>query len=175
MSIPDTVLDYPVMHTPDDPEKYIHLSFDGEYASGGTLFMDFRCTLDCGNYVIYGHNMKNGSMFKPLFKYEKQSYWEENPVIYFDTLYEQGEYEIMSVFRSRVFNTDETGVFRYYNYTDLTDPAVFDEFVSEALKASSYDTGVEASYGDSFITLITCAYHTDRGRLVVIARKSASE
>ena len=58
--IEDTVLDYPVMHTPDDPEKYLRLSFEGETSTAGTPFMDAKCGIDSDNYIIYGHNMKNG-------------------------------------------------------------------------------------------------------------------
>lgn len=59
--IENTVLDYPVMHTPDDPEKYLRLSFEGETSTAGTPFMDAKCEIDSDNYIIYGHNMKNGT------------------------------------------------------------------------------------------------------------------
>lgn len=59
--IENTVLDYPVMHTPDDPEKYLRLSFEGEISTAGTPFMDAKCEIDSDNYIIYGHNMKNGT------------------------------------------------------------------------------------------------------------------
>ena len=64
--IEDTVLDYPVMHTPDDPEKYLRLSFEGETSTAGTPFMDAKCGIDSDNYIIYGHNMKNGTMFREI-------------------------------------------------------------------------------------------------------------
>ena len=105
--IEDTVLDYPVMHTPDDPEKYLRLSFEGETSTAGTPFMDAKCGIDSDNYIIYGHNMKNGTMFREILQYANKSYWQEHPMIRFDTLYEQGEYEVLAAFYDRVYYADE--------------------------------------------------------------------
>ena len=110
-------------------------------------------------------------MFAGILFYKDKSYWKEHPVISFDTPYENGEYEVMSAFYSKVYMSDEENVFKYYKYTDLTDKKVFDEYAKQVKAAALYDTGVDAEYGDEFITLSTCAYHTENGRFVVIARK----
>ena len=137
--------------------------------------MAANCYEGCGNYILYGHNMKNGSMFHTIMSYADETFWKKHPVIRFDTLYQAGEYKVYAVFYSKVYYVEDNDVFRVYNYTDLNDEAVFYEFAKQAENASLYDTGVEVEYGDTFITLITCAYHTDNGRFVVVAVKEKGQ
>lgn len=172
LSIPGTQLDYPVMHTPDDPERYLRRAFDGQYSVSGTPFLDGACFAGCGNYIIYGHMMRNGSMFAPLKEYADQAFWQEHPVIRFDTPEEAAEYEVLAVFYARAYRRNETDVFRYYKYTDLTDEARFNAYLEQARAAALYDTGVTAQYGDELLTLSTCSYHTSNGRFVVVAKKT---
>ena len=119
---------------------------------------------------LYGHHMKNETMFGTLPKYADKEYWEQHKTICFDTLYEHGEYEVISAFYGKAIAKGDTG-FRYYQYTDLTDPAVFDEYMEQVNAAAIYDTGITAEYGDELITLSTCSYHTENGRFVVVAKK----
>lgn len=173
LSIDGIPFSYPVMYTPEEEERYLRRGFDGSYARSGVPFIDKDCQPGTANYVIYGHNMTNGTMFAQLLAYEDQEFWKEHPVIGFDTLYEEGEYEIISVFYSRVFMTYEKNVFRFYNYTDLSDPDVFSEYVGNVMELSLYDTEVDVRYGDELITLITCSYESGvpNERFVVVARK----
>ena len=69
LSIDGTNISYPVMHTPNDPQKYLRRNFYGQYSQSGVPFLDWRCSIDGGNLIIYGHNMKNGTMFADLKKY----------------------------------------------------------------------------------------------------------
>ncbi len=69
LCIPDTAVNYPVMYTPNAPQKYLRRNFYGEYSQSGVPFMDYRCSPDSGDLLIYGHNMKNGTMFSDLKKY----------------------------------------------------------------------------------------------------------
>lgn len=170
LRIDDTVIDYPVMHTPDDPEKYLHTNFEGEYSYPGVPFVDANCTADSDNLLIYGHNMPNGSMFRTLLKYQEKNYWEKHPTITFNTLYEEQEYEVLAAFYDRVYYKTET-CFKFYQFINAEDEADFDDAISQFKAKALYDTGVEASYGDKLITLVTCAYHTDNGRFVVVARR----
>ena len=78
-----------------------------ESSTAGTPFMDAKCEIDSDNYIIYGHNMKNGTMFREILQYANKSYWQEHPMIRFDTLYEQGEYEVLAAFYDRVYYADE--------------------------------------------------------------------
>lgn len=171
VSVEGTRINYPVMHTPDDPEYYLRRAFDKSSAYSGTPFLDYRCYPGCGNYIIYGHHMKNGTMFADLPDYSSRDFWLEHPIIHFDTLEEYGDYEVLAAFYSRVYTVVEENVFRYYEYTDLTQEEVFDEFMRYVHAAALYDTGVEAHFGDQLLTLSTCSYHTDEGRFVVVARK----
>ena len=69
LSIDGTNISYPVMHTPSDPQKYLRRSFYGQYSQSGVPFLDSRCSMNSDNLIIYGHNMKNGTMFSDLKKY----------------------------------------------------------------------------------------------------------
>ena len=114
-------------------------------------------------------------MFGSLPDYANSSYWQEHPVIHFDTLYEQREYEVVAAFYSRLYGLSETDVFRYYDYKDLSDPLIFEEYMLQVKDAAIYDTGISAEYGDQILVLSTCNYHTDNGRFVVVARRSIQE
>ena len=173
VKIDDTKIDYPVMYAPDDLEKYLHNDYEGNYFYGGTPYMDVRCSPESENYLIYGHNMLDGSMFRGLMKYEKKTYWESHPIIQFDTLYEERKYEIVAAFYDRVYYSHED-CFKFYNVIDLEDEAAFNEAISNFKAKAIYDTGVTPEYGDQLITLITCAYHTENGRFVVVAAKKAA-
>ncbi len=169
--IDETALNYPVMHTPDDPERYLRRAFDGTYSVSGVPFLDGDCYEGCGNYIVYGHHMKNGSMFATLSDYADEAFWRAHPTVHFDTVAQPGEYEVLAAFYAKAHTVDETDVFRYYNYTDLTGEAVFDDYLRQVRAAALYDTGVTAEYGDQLLTLSTCSYHTADGRFVVVARQ----
>lgn len=171
IEIEDTNINYPVMYTPEEPEYYLHRLFDRSDAPCGVPFMDGYCYPGCGNYIIYGHHMKNGLMFAQITEYEKQDFWQEHPIIRFDMLYETGEYEVIGAFYSQAYPKEAVNVFRYYNYKDVSDPEVFEEYVAKVKKAALYDTGIEPVYGDQLITLSTCEYQTLEGRFVVVAKK----
>lgn len=170
LRIEGTGLDYPVMHTPKNPEYYLSHDFKRKKSESGIPFMDASCYEGCGNYLIHGHNMHHNGMFAPLLKYENHEFWQNHSTIYFDTMYETGVYEVMAMFRSKVYEDDEDGL-RYYAYTDLTNEAQFNHFVEKVKIASIYETGVTAEFGDELLTLSTCSYHTDNGRFVVVAKK----
>ena len=171
LTIPDTVVDYPVMFTPKDPEKYLRTNFEGKFEVAGLPFVDAACSLDpeSDNLIIYGHNMNNGTMFRTLMKYEQKNYWQEHPKIVFSTLYEERTYEIIAAFYDRVYYKHED-VFKFYKFIDAKDEADFANAIANYKDKALYDTGVTAEFGDNLITLVTCAYHTDNGRFVVVAK-----
>ena len=176
ITIPGTDVDYPVMYTPDDPEKYIHKNFKGIYSLGGLPFMEDECSMDpeSDNLIIYGHNMKNGTQFQNLMNYTMKKYWEEHPQILFSTLYEERTYEIISAFYDRVYRSSEK-VFKFYQFIDAKDEADFENAMKHYKEKAEYDTGVTAEYGDKLITLVTCSYHMDYGRFVVVAKQITPE
>lgn len=172
IKIENTPIDYPVMQNREEGEYYLHRNFKKEYEYSGLPFLDKRCdiSLPSTNLIIYGHNMKSDAMFSSLLKYQEEVYYLKHPVIEFDTLYEQDRYEIIAVIRSKVFKkTDQD--FKFYQFVQADSREAFDEYIDNMKNLSLYDTGVEAAYGDQLLSLITCSYHTDNGRLAVLAKK----
>ena len=171
IKIDDTNIDYPVMQTVNN-EYYLDHNYNQQYDKNGSIFLDKDCdiTNPGTNMIIYGHHMKSGKMFGNLKLYSNKSYYDEHPIIQFDTIYEEGRYQIMYVFRSRIYNEDEI-VFKYYQFFDVATPEEFDSNMSEMAKLSLYDTGVTATYGDKLITLSTCDNSEQDGRFVVVAKK----
>ena len=171
ISIPNTTVNYPVMHTPNDPEYYLHRAFDRTTAKSGVPFMDGKSYTDCGNYLVYGHKMKNGTMFAPILDYENREFWEQHPIIRFDTLDEVAEYEVFAACYTQVYTSADPNAFRYYRYPVLTDPVTYAEYVDGVKAMASYDTGITPQFGEQLLTLSTCSYHVDEGRFIVVARK----
>lgn len=171
LKIEGTVIDYPVMQC-DNNEFYLYHNFYGEESRYGELFVKAGCPLDMtgSNIIIYGHHMNDGSMFSSLMNYVSSEFYEKYPFIQLDTLYEQFTYEIVAVFRSQVYEDCED-VFQYYQYYGELSEEYFKEFYQNIQELTIYDTGVKAVYGDSLLTLSTCAYHVKNGRFVVVAKK----
>lgn len=171
VKIDDTNIDYPVMQTTDN-EYYLDHNLNQEYDKNGSIFMDKDCDVlkPSTNFILYGHHMKSGQMFGGLDKYQDQSYAEEHPYISFDTIYEHGTYQVMYVFRSRVYSEEDVN-FKYYQFIDALSETEFDSNMQEMAAMSLYDTGVTAEYGDRLLTLSTCDYQEKNGRFVVVAKK----
>ena len=98
-------------------------------------------------------------------------YREAHPTITLNTANGCEVYTVMAAFYSQVYDQEDTGVFRYYQYADLSNEADFAAYVEQVKKAALYDTEVNAQYGEQLLTLSTCIYHTDDGRFVVVAKK----
>lgn len=173
LEIPDSNISYPVLQG-EDNEYYMTHNYKKEYSKDGSLFLDkdYDWSIPSTNLLIYGHNnMSSTEMFVGLMKYKEESYYKDHKKIRFTTDQEDAEYEILSVFLSRVYYKSETNVFRYYYFINAENEEQFNNYVNEAKKASLYDTGVTAKYGDQLLTLSTCSYHTTDGRLAIVARK----
>lgn len=85
LSIDGTNISYPVMHTPSDPQKYLRRNFYGKYSQSGVPFLDGRCDLQSTNLIIYGHNMKNGTMFSDLKRYVDRDFLNAHRTVKFET------------------------------------------------------------------------------------------
>ena len=171
LKIDDTIIDYPVMQTANN-EYYLDHNYDQEYDKNGSIFLDMDCDItDPGtNMIIYGHHMKSGKMFGDLDLYSSREYYEKHRYIQFDTIYEEGLYEVVFVFRSRIYNENDF-VFKYYQFFDAYTEPEFDSAMKSMAGISLYDTGVPVSFGDQFITLSTCDDSEEDGRFVVVAKK----
>lgn len=170
--IPNTIIDYPVVQTMQDEEYYLYRDFFGEDDKNGTLFLDTDSELNNPYSVlmIHGHHMKSGAMFGRLSDFLEEDYLKKHSQIYFYIKDKINKYDIISVFTSKIYN-QETDKFAYYNYFSLKDKQVFEEYYKNIKELSLYDTGVIAEYGDEFIVLSTCSYHTKNGRLVVVGKR----
>ena len=168
LKIDGTPVNYPVMQTPTVPEYYLYRNFYFERSDRGCLFTEEDCDVNApsDNVVIYGHCMKDGSMFAALANFTSKSYWESHPTFRFDTLYEHRSYRIFAVFKTSA--TPGEG-FAYHTFQDAAREVEFDAFVSQCKGLSLYDTGITPAYGDKRLCLSTCEYTQANGRLVVVA------
>ena len=171
LKIDGMTIDYVVMQAPDEINKYLRHDFYGKDSTRGCLFVDEYCDIfNSDNIIIYGHNMKDGSMFGTLDSYADESFYAEHKIIRFDTIYEKHSYEVVAAISTSIPAKDED-VFRYYEYTSSNDEETFLDYTDFIEKNKLYDTGVEINPGDKLLTLSTCAYHTTNGRFVVVARQ----
>ena len=170
LKIPGTRIDYPVMDRKSDPEYYLRRAFDGSHASGGTPFLGEASGVDTECLIVYGHNMKNGSMFGTLDSYKQADYWKEHPIIRFYVDGTPRTYEIFAAVETRVLYEDEDG-FRYYRYDGDLSEEEYGELIIWLCEHSAYDTGIIPEYGEQILMLSTCSYHTKDGRFVVAARR----
>lgn len=182
IKIEGTRIDYPVMQTEEDESTeniyesqfYIDRDFDKKQSARGCIFADGYADVDepSDNITIYGHHMKDGSMFTGLMAYEEKKAWEENSLIFFDTLREYHTYQIFAVFATSA-NVGEG--FSYHKFINAGNEAEFDEFVKTCKELAFYDTGITPKYGDKIICLSTCEYthFPPNGRLVVCAVRIA--
>ena len=171
IKIEDTVIDYPVMQTVNN-DYYLDHNFNQEKDKNGCIFMDYQCDVIEGsdNVILYGHHMQSGKMFGSLHKYSSEEYYQEHPKIQFDTIYEKGTYEIMYVFRSKVYS-EENVTFKYYQFINANSEKEFNSYMNDMKALSLYDTQVTANYGDKLLTLSTCDYQEKEGRFVVVAKR----
>lgn len=172
IQIADTNINYPVMHTPDNPDFYLKHGFDKGCTDYGCPYVQENCDvqLPTDNVIIYGHHMKNGSMFCDLEKFKSEDFYKEHKTISFNTLTDKYEYEIVAVFKTFVYS-DSPESFKYYHFVNAETSEQFDEYIAKCKELSLYDTGVNAEYGDKLITLSTCEYSRTNGRLVVVAKR----
>lgn len=172
IEIKDTHISYPVVQGKDN-EFYLTHNYKGDKAERGAIFLDsdYNWNIKGNNLMIYGHYMINNEMFTDLTKYVKEDFYKEHPVIRFTTEKEDAEYDIIAVFRSKVYNKNDKGVFKYYNFMNSESEKEYNNFIKNVKDASLYDIKETAKYGNQLITLTTCSYYTEDGRFVVVGRK----
>ncbi len=171
--VPDTKISYPVMQTGlDRKDYYLKRNFNKRSSDWGAIYVREVCDVfkPSDNLTLYGHHMKDGSMFTGLDKYKKQSFWKDHQYIYFSNLYESHEYQVFAVFKTSA-NAGEG--YPYHHFVNAGNQEEFDAFIA-AIKSLSkasgyYDTGITPKYGDKLITLSTCEYTLENGRFVVCA------
>ena len=171
LRIDGTNINYPVMQSPEDPDYYLYRDFYKNSSKGGCLYVRGESDVESpsDNITIYGHNTRGGAiMFNALNGYTSKSFWESHRYIQFDTLTEHHTYEIVAVFKTSA-NLDEG--YPYHSFVDAGSEEEFNEVVEKCKALAFYDTGVTAQYGDKLITLSTCEYTLNNGRMAVVAKR----
>lgn len=170
LKVPNTIIDYPVVQA-DNNDYYLGRSFERKKSAAGAIFMDYRNEVQTlsGNIVLYGHRMRDGTMFKALVNYLDRDFFFENRTITFDTLEAPQQWEAISV-----YETDTS-----YNYIQTTfeDKKEYVDFLKGIQKKSRIRTDTALSDEDVILTLSTCSYSYDDARLVVhfrLLQQSAS-
>lgn len=167
IELPGTDIDYPIMQKQGDPEYYLRRNYKGEYSYSGTPFLDENCNIRLSkNLIVYGHNMKDGTMFSDLTKYKDLQFCTEHQTMKLTIdgiTYNYTLYAVCSVDASD----------GWYTFTNEVSEDNFAELTSHIQNRSSYISSTEqAEYGDHFLTLSTCDYTSEDSRLIVIAKRS---
>ena len=170
IKIDGTNINYPIMQNGDN---YLHKDIYKNYSSHGTPSLAPFCNLKkSDNLIIYGHHMKDNTMFSQLEKYKNYNFYLNHKYIKFFTI-ENGRtientYEVMIAFKTIAYSDEG---FRYYSYTDFQNYEDYEEFVENCRNLEFYYTGVVGTHQDKYITLSTCEYSQKNGRMVVVAKK----
>ena len=171
LEIENTNISYPVLQGSDN-EYYMTHNYKKEKSKNGAIFLDkdYDWDIQSNNLLIYGHNLNNGTMFEELLKYNDESYYKEHPQINFTTTDEEAIYDIISVFRSKVYYTSDN-VFKYYFFINPKTEEEYNNYIKNIKKLSLYNINKTAEYGTQLITLSTCSYHVKDGRFVIVGAK----
>lgn len=158
--LPDTVINYPVVRAQDN-EYYLTRFIDGRESSGGSIFADCACAPDFSgsNTILYGHNMRNGSMFAPVALYAEQDYYDAHPVMYINTPTQNYKLVIFSGF------TTQAETFAYQ--TEFASDQEYAEFLSAVCRLSDIKCGVVPGPEARIVTLSTCVYVFDDARFLL--------
>lgn len=159
----NTPINYPVVQA-EDNDYYLRRDLHGEYLKTGTLFADCRCSsVGTGqNHIIYGHNMKNASMFGTLVNYKEQAYYDAHPVLYYLTPDEDYRIDLFSGFTA---DADS----EIYS-TEIGDPEAFEAFLQDLQAKSTFASDVAVTGDDHIVMLSTCSYEFNNARYVVFGK-----
>ena len=167
LKIRGTEIDYPVMFIPGDTMFYENRNWDKkEVDVGNCIWIDGRTTETSKNIIIYGHNMRNKTMFGSLKDYKDIKFYKKHKYIQFDTLYKRQTFEIISV--SKVSGNPIKGEYWIYKDVELNSKEEFNKYIENVKKRAYYNINTTASYSDKLITLSTC---DGNERLIIVAKK----
>jgi len=170
ISIKGTKIHYPVLYYTDN-DFYLTHNFYKKFDRHGALFVDTYTDFQrSDNWIIYGHNMKDGTMFAGLHKFTNRKYFDAHSTIFFATLEESAIYDIFAVVPTQI-NAPGDNSFAYYQYVNIVTEQEYNTYVSNMKKLSSIKTDITPKYGEQLITFSTCVGTSDTKRLVVVARK----
>lgn len=164
-------LDSPIVQGVDD-EEYIEKNFYGEYTKYACPFVTSRNTIESldMNTVIYGHHMRDGSIFACLDQYRTLEGYKEAPVISYNTIYQDYQFKVIATMITNINPSSDNGYVFNYFWTNLNNELNYNAYLNALSQRSLYDTGVDVLPTDKLITLSTCCNDFDDARLVVVAR-----
>ena len=159
--VPGTKIDYPVVQG-EDNEEYLHKTFDGKENSSGAIFMDKDGKSDflADNNLIYGHHMKNGSMFSGLTEYKKQEFYDSHSAALLLTPDKNYEIEIFAGYVASV--QDKAWELAFPSDPDFT------EWLDKTKERSCFTSGITPAVTDRILTLSTCSYEFNNARFVLL-------
>lgn len=173
LEIPGTAIQFPIMFTPPEPEKYLYRDFFGKNEKRGTPFLDKATVLgESQNYIIYGHNMKDGSVFGTLPSFLDKNFCETHRLFYFNTAVSEGVYEVVAVCKTEVL-ARVSEEFKYYQYGGPLSQTDFEIYAESIRDMANLLFDYDVKWEDELLTLSTC-YHRrsgDDGRLIVVAKR----
>jgi len=148
----------------DNNVYYLEHDFFGNKSASATMMLDTQCDIENikYHYVIYGHRMKSGTMMNDILKYEDKDFFNKNPIIHFDTIYESMEWEVFSTY-CKDYNYDNTEI-------SFSTDVEWLEYIQRLQNESVYKNDVVLSIDDVVLTLYTCDYRIAGGRYVLHAR-----
>lgn len=161
--IPDTPINYPIMQS-DDNDYYLSHAYDGSYLKAGSIFLDYRCENRLMNPVniIYGHNMKNGSMFAGVLKFADPAYFDSHRYGWLST-------------PETVYRVDFFSCVKADWHDELYDGSTsIDEWLSHLLDISVVTENEDFSANDRFISLSTCSYEFQNARTILTGKLVAT-
>lgn len=162
LSIAGTNISYPVMHRPNNPQKYLNKNFYGEYNQSGVPFLDSRCNSDSTNLIVYGHNMNNGTMFADLCNYTDYSYFTQHPIVILETKEENKTYTVFAVMKVKADDD-------WYRFITADTKRDYDSKINYAKTHRLYDTGITPENNKHLLTLSTCYGGNSDNRILVLA------
>ncbi len=174
IKINNTKIDNPIYQTSNN-KYYLDHNQKKQYSVYGALYFDYKNKItqdetDC-NLVVYGHEMRNGSMFGELKKLKDLNFYKQNPTIEFSTLYRDSYYKIYAIFVLNADKKDDNGYVYNIFRKKFRDSSDFNAWTEEAYKRSLIETNVDVELGDNILTLVTCSSDFENSRLVVMARE----
>ena len=164
LTIPGTVINYPVMFSPSEPERYLHLDYYKQYSYSGTPFLDTRCDPNEGNLIIYGHNMINGTMFGSLKSYRNENYLNSHKTIFLELSDGVHMFEIMSAV---TLEKDDP----WYSFLHAVDADEEAAWIAELERKSGAHTGDTPTGTERLLTLSTCTGNRRTERMIVVAKE----
>ena len=160
ISVPEFEIDYPVVQG-EDNEFYLNHDFYKSKSLSGSIFVDYRNDVESDkNLIIYGHNMKNGSMFNKITKYKEADEFKKGKIKIIENNMEY-TYEVFSVF---VEDENSHALKNKFNSV-----AEYDEYIDELKEKSMFKKEVKNTDYENIITLYTCSYEYDGARTIVVA------